>query len=153
MTPEEAVARESIRQTITNYTIGGDSQDGELFNAQWADDAKFEFAGYGPHAPAFSIQGIAEITARTSKRPKLPIPGHHSATFTRHNLTTCHITLTGKDTAKARTYFVVFTDIGPDHAGVYTDDLVKKGDRWVFAHRRITLDWRHENSCFPPVKK
>ena len=61
--------------------------------------------------------------------------------------------LTGKDTAEAKTYFVVMTDIGPDHAGNYTDELVKKGDRWVFKYRRVDLVWRHPDSCFPPVKR
>jgi hypothetical protein len=153
MTQEEMIARESIRQTITNYTIAGDNRNAALFNEQWADDALFEFSF--PPLPSFKCQGIAEIHARSAAWTPLPDkdPTMHSATFIRHNLTTCHIELTGKDTAKAKTYFIVMTDIGPDHAGNYTDELVRKGDRWLFKYRRVDLVWRHPDSCFPPVKK
>ena len=43
------------------------------------------------------------------------------------------------------------TDIGPDHAGIYSDALVKRGDRWLLAHRTIRLDWRSPQSLFPVV--
>ncbi len=154
MTLEDMLARESIRETIANYTIAGDTRDAALFNEQWADDALFEFAF--PPLPSFKCQGIAEIQARSATWTpftKNTDPTMNSASFIRHNLTTCRIELTGKDTAKAKTYFIVITDIGPDHAGNYTDELVKKGDRWLFKYRRVDLVWRHPDSCFPAVKK
>ena len=48
---------------------------------------------------------------------------------------------------------LVFTDIGPDHAGTYDDRLVRQGVGWLFAHRRIRLDWRSPESIFPPLPK
>jgi SnoaL-like domain len=153
MTPDEVIARESIRETIANYTIAGDNRDAALFNAQWTEDALFEFEF--PPLPAFRCEGIDQIRARSASWTPLPAkdPALRSATFIRHNLTTCRIELTSQNTANAKTYFIVITDIGLDHAGTYTDKLVRQGNRWLFAHRRVDLNWRSPESCFPPVKR
>jgi 3-phenylpropionate/cinnamic acid dioxygenase small subunit len=154
MSPDDAVAHESIRQAIASYTIAGDSRDAELFVAQFAEDAIFEFAGF-TGAPGFRHQGLDEIRGRTAAWVKLPVddPELRSASFIRHNLTTCRIERTGPDAAQAKTYFVVFTDIGPDHAGTYTDAFVRRDGRWLIAHRKIALDWRSPDSIYPPVKR
>jgi ketosteroid isomerase-like protein len=154
MTLEEMLAREGIRKTIHSYNAAGDARDGKAFTALFAEDAVLEFAGYGP-VPGFRSAGIDEIRARTASWSPEPgkDPSLTLASFIRHNLTTCRIDLTGSDSATARTYFVVFTDIGPDHAGTYTDTLVRSGEDWLFAHRRIALDWRWPGSIFPPLPK
>jgi len=154
MTVDDVIARESIRETIHAYNIAGDGRNAELFVAQFADDAVFEFAGYPP-LPGFRHEGREAIRRMTAAWVKLPVndPEFRSVSFIRHNLTTCRIALTGKDTATATTYFLVVTDIGPDHAGVYADTLRRQGVRWLFARRRITLDWRSPDSVFPPVKR
>lgn len=153
MTLEELLAREGVRKTIHAYSAAGDARDGDAFAALFAEDAVLEFAGFGP-VPGFRSAGLAEIHARTASWS--PVPGKDPsltlASFIRHNLTTCRIELTGPDSATARTYFVVFTDIGPDHAGTYSDRLVRQGEDWLFAHRRIALDWRSPDSLFPPLK-
>lgn len=154
MTLDEMLAREGIRKTIHAYNAAGDTRDGEAFTALFADDAVLEFAGFGP-VPGFRSAGIAEIRSRTASWS--PVPGQDPslslASFIRHNLTTCRIDLAGPDSATARTYFVVFTDIGPDHAGFYADTLVRQGEDWRFAHRKIALDWRSPESIFPPLPK
>ena len=154
MTLDEVIARGCIRQTIANYTIAGDNRDAELFNAQWAESATWEFTAFPP-LPGFKLTGLDAIRSRTATWVKLPVEDAtlRSATFIRHNLTTCHIELTAKDAATAKTYFFVNTDIGPDHAGIYSDSLVRQGERWLFMHRRIKLDWRSPDSCFPPVRR
>ncbi len=154
MTLDQLLAREAIRKTIADYTIAGDARDPVLFNGLWAMDAVFEFDGYPP-LPRFRCEGIAEIHARSAtwKPMSESQPGMHAATFVRHNLTTCQIELTSSDTAGARSYFIVMTDIGPDHCGTYTDKFVRTDDGWLFAHRRIRLDWRSSDGCFPPVKR
>jgi hypothetical protein len=153
MTLEELLAREGIRKTIHLYNAAGDARDGDGFAALFADDAVLEFAGFDP-VPGFRSEGIGAIRGRTASWSPLPgkDPSLSLASFIRHNLTTCRIDLTGADSATARTYFVVFTDIGPDHAGTYDDRLVRQGDDWLFAHRRIGLDWRSPDSIFPPLK-
>ena len=66
----------------------------------------------------------------------------------RHNLTTQHLELTGPDTAQGRSYFIVFTDIGPDHMGYYIDRLRKVDGAWYIEHRRVMMDWMAENTLF-----
>lgn len=154
MTVEEMLAREGVRKTIHLYNAAGDARDGEGFVRLFAEDAVLEFAGFGP-VPGFRSAGIEAISARTATWS--PVPGQDPslslASFIRHNLTTYRIDLTGPDSASARTYFVVFTDIGPDHAGTYTDTLVREGEEWLFQHRRIALDWRSPDSIFPSLAK
>jgi hypothetical protein len=154
MTVEELLAREGVRKTINLYNAAGDARDGAAFVRLFAADAVLEFAGFGP-VPGFRSEGLEAIRTRTATWS--PVPGKDPslslASFIRHNLTTCRIDLTGADSATARTYFVVFTDIGPDHAGTYTDTLVRQGEEWLFQHRRIALDWRSAGSIFPPLAK
>jgi hypothetical protein len=154
MTLDQLIARESIRQTITNYTMAGDTRDADLFNAQWAQDAHYEFAGFPP-VPGFRFEGREAIRGMTDGWGKYMTsddPTVRAASFARHNLTTCHIELTGPASAKARSFFVVITDIGPDHAGTYADDFVRHEDRWLFSRRLITLDWRSPDSIYPAMK-
>lgn len=145
MTSADAVEIERIRHTITQYTIAGDDKTPEVFTALFAKDAVFEFEDFPP-LPGFRFEGRSAIdpTARWER-----IKRSMRTSFVRHNLGTCQIELTGPDTAKARTYFIVFTDIGPDHSGVYTDELVKVADEWLFAHRKIRLDWRSPQGIYP----
>lgn len=152
MQTEEEVARAAIRRTIAGYTIAGDNRNGEAFCQLFADNGILEFDGFPP-VPGFRSKGIDEIRARTAKWCAIPgkDPSLSLTSFIRNNLTTSEIELTGPDTARARTYFVVVTDIGPEHAGTYSDELVRQGDRWLFAHRRIALDWRSPDSIFPPL--
>jgi hypothetical protein len=154
MNLDEMLAREGVRKTIHGYNAAGDARDGRSFTALFADEAILEFAGFGP-VPGFRSEGIGEIRVRTATWSPEPVkdPSLSQTRFIRHNLTTCLIELTGPDSATARTYFVVFTDIGPDHAGTYTDTLVRRGEDWLFAHRRIALDWRSPDSLFPPLPK
>jgi hypothetical protein len=152
MTAEEGAAIEAIRGTINSYTIAGDSRNAALFGTLWADDAVLEFAGFPP-VPGFRSEGAEEIRSRTAIWSPDPAkdPSFAKTRFIRHNLTTSLIELTGPDSARARTYFIVFTEIGQDHMGSYNDELVRRGERWLFVHRRIVLDWRAENSLFPPL--
>lgn len=151
MTIDELLAREAIRHTLATYTIAGDSRVAADFLSAFTDDAILEFAGYPP-LPGFRFEGHAQIdpTERWRRYGELERELGGSS-FLRHNLTTSKIELTGPDTARARSYFVVMTDIGPDHAGVYSDELARRGERWLLARRTIRLDWRSPASLFPVV--
>ncbi len=152
MTEQERCAHEAIRHTINAYNIAGDSRNAALYTPLWADDAVLEFAGFPP-VPGFRCEGGKEIAGRTATWSPEPgkDPSFAKTKFIRHNLTTSLITLTGPDTATARTYFIVMTEIGQDHCGTYDDELVCRGGHWLFKHRRIALDWRSPDSLFPPL--
>lgn len=154
MTLEEIGAHIAIRQTIHSYNIAGDSRNAALFCDQFADDAVFEFAD-APPLPGFRHVGIEAIRNMAANWIQFPVtdPKLTPVSFIRHNITTCRVELTGPESAKARTYAFVVTDIGPDHAVNYTDDFVRRDGRWLFAHRRIVLDWRDPGSVFPPMPR
>lgn len=150
MTLEDVIAREAIRDTMAQYTTAGDRLRIDDFVSCFTQDAVME----SEHVPAdrmFRYQGRAAIRAwqerwlaNAGKREG----GTHGATFVRHHLSTSKIDLTGPDSATARTYWVAWTDIGPDHAGYYLDTFRKVDGQWLIAHRRVRMDWEAEASLF-----
>ncbi|RYD93728.1 MAG: nuclear transport factor 2 family protein [Sphingomonadales bacterium] len=151
MTIDELLARESIRHLIATYNIAGDAMRPEDLAAVFADDAIYEFNGFSP-VPGFHFEGRAAIREASAGWRKRETPAKPSKlSFVRHNITTCRIELTAPDTATARTYWMVMTDIGPDHSGTYNDVFRREGDGWRIAHRKIRVDWRSPDSLFPPL--
>ncbi len=150
MTVEELLARESIRQTMVQYNMAGDRLRLEEFLAVFTTDAVLESEGV-PEQDRFRYAGREQIagwitrwTERSGEQDDAP----HGATFIRHHLSTCQIEFTGEQEARGRTYWVAYTDIGPDHAGYYLDRFRCEDGRWLIAHRRVRLDWRSEQSLF-----
>ncbi|HTH27881.1 MAG TPA: nuclear transport factor 2 family protein [Sphingobium sp.] len=149
MTLDEMLAREAIRETMAAYTIAGDRLREEDFIAVFTEDAVLESEGVA-EADLFRYEGKAAIRQWIARwrNPPEGAARTHQASFVRHHLTTSRIELTGQDNARARTYWVAWTDMGPDHAGYYLDDFRKVEDRWLLAHRRIRLDWQSPDSLF-----
>lgn len=149
MTLDELLARESIRQTMANYTMAGDRLRVDDFVAVFTEDAILESEGV-PESDAFRYEGrqaMRDWFARW-RRPAEDAPRTHQATFIRHHLATSQIELTGADTARARTYWMAYTDIGADHCGYYLDTFRKVDEHWLIAHRKVRLDWRSPQSLF-----
>lgn len=143
------LAREAIRATIAAYTAAGDRLRADDLAACFTADGVIETDGVEA-ADGFRYEGrdaIGQWIARWRDRPADAGPVHQ-ATFVRHHLTTCHIELTGTDSARARTYWSAWTDIDPDHAGYYLDSFRREGKHWLIAHRRIREDWRAPHSLF-----
>jgi 3-phenylpropionate/cinnamic acid dioxygenase small subunit len=149
MTLDELLARESIRQTMANYTLAGDRLRIDDFVAVFTDDAILESEGV-PESDTFRYEGRESMRAWFSRwsKPANAATPTHQATFVRHHLSTSQIELTGADTARARTYWTAYTDIGADHCGYYIDAYRKVDQQWLIAHRRIRLDWRSPQSLF-----
>jgi hypothetical protein len=149
MSVDELLAREAIRQTMAAYTMAGDRLRVEEFVAVFTDDAVLESEGV-PEADAFRFEGRAAIGGWLMRwrRPPDAERRTHQATFVRHHLSTSQIELTGADSARARTYWTAYTDIGPDHCGYYLDQFRKVDGQWLIAHRRVRMDWRSPQSLF-----
>ena len=144
MTIEELLAREGVRHTLHSYNMAGDRARMDDFVAVFAEDAVFESDG-------FRCEGRQQIRDWFGGYGAKPVEGaapKPRVKFLRHNLTTCVIEVTGPETATARTYFVVYTDIGPDHCGYYVDAFRKVGDRWLISHRKVRTDWRSPDTTF-----
>ena len=153
MTLDELLACEAIRATMAKCAQAGDSLRGEDYAACFTEDGVLE-SDHSDGAAGFRHGSRAEIlawqTAWRSAAPTHQTP--RSARFVRHNLTSAKIELTGADTASARTYFVVMTDIGPDHCGVYRDVFRRVGEDWLIAHRRVRTEWWAPGSHFTPAE-
>jgi 3-phenylpropionate/cinnamic acid dioxygenase small subunit len=148
MTVDELIARECIRQTMAGYTMAGDRLRTEEFVAVFTDDAVLE-TEHVPEADAFRCEGRQAIHEWIVRwRSPARTAAAQRATFIRHHLSTSQIEFEGPTTARARTYWVAYSDIGPDHCGYYVDVFRKTGERWLIAHRKVRLDWRAPHSLY-----
>lgn len=149
MTLDDLLAREAIRDTMARYTMAGDRLKVDDYAACFTEDGIME-AEHADPAMAFRYQGREAIRAWQARWLERTMAGEkiHAATFARHQLTTCQIDLTGAETAQARTYWVAWTDIGPDHSGYYLDHFRKVHSLWLIAHRVVREDWRSPDSLF-----
>jgi hypothetical protein len=150
MTHQELLDREAIRHTMARYTIAGDRLRLDDFLSVFTEDAIMESEGVAEE-DAFHYEGTDQIAGwitRWTDRAGDDETSPHRATFVRHHLATSLIEFAGPDTARARTYWMAYTDIGPDHCGYYLDTFRRQGEQWLIAHRRVRLDWRSPQSLF-----
>jgi hypothetical protein len=146
---QELLDREGIRQALANYTMAGDRLRVDDFVATFTPDGIFESEGV-TQQKCFRYVGrdaIKAFIAGWGRGAKEANPVHQ-AKFIRHHLSTCQINLTGPGTAKGRTYWVAYTDLGPDHCGYYVDEFRKIGEQWLIAHRKVREDWMANNSLY-----
>lgn len=132
----ELAARESVRQTLADYTAATDRFDLRALAGCFVADGVLEFSGGA--GPLTGPEAIEEGLAAAMAQPRedaTPAP-----TFVRHHVSSIRFHGLTEQQVQVSSYFAVFTDIGPDHWGRYRDVLVPEGDRWAFARRRITVD-------------
>jgi hypothetical protein len=134
-----AVDRDAIRDLLARYTYNGDRGRVADLAACFAVDGVIEYPGNRATGPAAIAAALGGGGARN---PAL--------TFVRHHITNPLIEVAG-DTATARSYFAVHTDIGPDHSGTYSDRLVRTPDGWRFVHRLVRIDWQSPHTLFRPM--
>ena len=153
MNLDDLLAREAIRALMARCAQAGDSLRAEDYAGCFTEDGSLrtEMAGGGM---GLDLRGRAEILGwQLGKRAPGEGMGTSAAVplkFARHNLTTCKIELTGLDSATARTYWFVNTNIGPDHSGVYRDTFRRVQGEWLIAARRVKTEWAAENSLMVP---
>jgi len=149
MTIEDAIARECIRDTMARYNMAGDRARGEDYVMTFTEDGVLEGRDGGMRLEGReAIRNWMKGFGKPASNEDSGAPPRRGPKFVRHNITTCQIDLTGPDTAKVRTYFMVFTDIGLDHSGYYVDEFRKEGERWLIARRRAMQDWAAPDSHF-----
>lgn len=149
MTLEELLAREAIRHTMAKYNTSGDWLKVDDYAACFTEDGVIE-SERAAGDDIFRYVGREEIRAWQNRWRNRPAGAGrvHGATFVRHHLATSRIDLTSPVTASARTYWVAWSDIGPDHAGYYLDEFRKVEEDWLIAWRRVRLDWSSPDSLF-----
>lgn len=134
MTLDELVARESIRHTSASYNMAGDRLRVDDFVAVFTEDGIFEIDTPGEHA----VRNVGREVIRNwflcwgrGAKDANPV---HQAKFIRHHLSTCLTEITDPDTAKSRTYWTAYTDIGPDRP-------------WRILHGHVPEDRRPVADC------
>ena len=129
---------EALRRLISDYNMNGDRGRMAAMGALFGEDGVLE-------AQRFRLTGAKEISEKlggtVSSTAKPPL-------FMRHNLTTSQFDFVDAENATGRHYFMVVTEIGLDHMGVYVDKYRKRDGAWRFAHRRVQMDYFAPDSGF-----
>lgn len=138
----ELEIRESVRQTLSDYTAATDRFDLHALAQCFAADGVLEFSGGAEPltGPAAIEAGLGAAMAREPD-PARPAPSH-----VRHHVSSIRFGHIARDRVEVSSYFAVHTDVGLDHWGRYRDVLVPVDGRWLFAHRRIGVDGFAANS-------
>jgi 3-phenylpropionate/cinnamic acid dioxygenase small subunit len=137
---DRIAGRLEIQELILRYTEAGDRGRFDEFITVFADDAEYV-------TPLWWTKGRANILA-AMKREDLSFFGDTPPAFMRHHLTTSRIVLTEPDKATARTYFINYSEIGADHAGVYVDIFRRLHGRWLISRREGRVDWQSQDSRY-----
>lgn len=140
MTIEELLDEAQIRRTMTDFNIAGDRGQIDDMVALFTDDGRMLFSGR-------EASGRDAIRSMMSSINHKSEPGSDQPPVTklRHHVTTSRIDLAG-DSATGRSYFIVFTNNGPYHMGVYVDAFRRVDDRWLIARREVRVDWHGTSS-------
>jgi hypothetical protein len=138
----ELEIRESVRQTLADYTAATDRFDLRALAECFGPDGVLEFTGgteplTGPGAIEKGLGAAMTREPDSSKR---------SPAFVRHHVSSVRFESVAPDRVAVSSYFAVHTDIGLDHWGRYRDVLVPIDGRWLFARRRIKVDAFAPNS-------
>ena len=146
----ELVARESCRDTLAQYSHAGDRYLLEEFAGAFCEDGVLEIRGNAPLQGRQAIMerfggGTAALQARQSAKAQAPGAARR---IVRHNVTNIRFESVSPTEATVASYFTVFTEVGPDHVGRYRDQMVPVGDRWLIAHRFVSVDWHAPDSTF-----
>jgi hypothetical protein len=132
----ELEVRESVRQTLSDYTAATDRFDLHALAQCFAPEGVLEFSGgSGPlTGPAAIEAGLGAAMAGQ------PDSARRAPSHVRHHVSSVRFGQVGRDRVEVSSYFAVHTDVGLDHWGRYRDVLVPVAGRWLFAHRRIGVD-------------
>ncbi|MGV0851891.1 nuclear transport factor 2 family protein [Mycolicibacterium phlei] len=139
----EIEVRESVRQTLSDYTAATDRFDLAALAGCFADDGVLEIHGGEPMTGPASIEsglGAQLGGPRTGRQP----------THVRHHVSSIRFVEVRPNRAEVTSYFAVHTDVGLDHWGRYRDSLVPGPGRWLFARRRISVDGFSADSLMKP---
>ncbi|OBK73583.1 nuclear transport factor 2 family protein [Mycobacterium sp. 1274761.0] len=130
----ELAIRESVRQTLADYTAGTDRNRIDDVAACFAPKGRLSFTGGEPMVGPAAI--AAGLNAQVSRFAENPVP----LTHVRHHVSSMRFALVTRDRVEVSSYFLALTNIGVDHWGRYRDVLVPVEDRWLFASRQAIAD-------------
>ena len=135
MTLEEMLAREAIRHTMAVYNTCGDRGANAEAVTAFAEEGVLEVPNgityQGRQAVLDFFNGLVRDGTLSGKRPRP----------TRHHLSTSRIEIELPDRARSWTYFTLVRDGAIIQNGIYVDQFVRVGERWLIAHRRVKIEY------------
>lgn len=135
MDENELIARAAIHDLVHSYAVMLDTGKMAELAQLFATDAVLNDS-YGSSEP-----GPENVIAYLQSAINIELPDNTSRPkFMRHNITTHRVRMTDGSSAKADTYFMAVTDVGPDHWGRYRDDVVRTAEGWRFGHRAVIVE-------------
>jgi SnoaL-like protein len=130
----EVTARVEIQQTLTNYGRYVDSGRLDLLAELFTQSCHYDT---GDGAPLVDRAAILE---RGEELKAMFAAAENFGGRVRHHLTPARIDFIEPSRAKATSYFLTVGKSGPDHWGVYRDELVLDAGTWRFARRVVTVE-------------
>lgn len=135
----EIEARLSIQATMSRYTRHVDTGRPDRLCLLFAEPMHYDMGG------GRIVHTRAELIA-TVEDIKSTFRSADNFGRLRHHVSSVVIELTGPDTATATSYFLALSGAGPDHWGLYRDELIREGQDWLFARRTVTVEGASEIS-------
>jgi hypothetical protein len=130
----EPLIRESVRQTLADYTAGTDRNRIEDVAGCFAPQGSLTFTGGAPMVGPPAV--AAGLRAQVSRFAANPV----RLTFVRHHVSSVRFGLVTRERVEVSSYFLALTNVGVDHWGRYRDVLVPVDGRWLFASREAIAD-------------
>jgi hypothetical protein len=130
----ELMVRESVRQTLADYTAATDRNKITDVAACFAPDGNLAFTGGDPMVGPEAI--VAALSTQADRFAAGPVP----LTHVRHHVSSVRFGTVTPHRVEVSSYFLALTNIGVDHWGRYRDVLVPVNDRWLFASREAVAD-------------
>ena len=130
----ELAVRESVRQTLADYTAGTDHNRITDVTACFAPNGSLKFTGGEPMIGPEAI--VAGLGTQVDRFAAGPVP----LTHVRHHVSSVRFGAVARDRVEVSSYFLALTNIGIDHWGRYRDVLVPVDGRWLFGSREAAAD-------------
>jgi hypothetical protein len=148
----ELAAREACRDTLAQYTHSGDRFLLEQLAEAFCEDGVLEVRGDDPVVGRKAIiERLARGRGSSNEEVRAAAKAEQSAgtrRMVRHNIANIRFEAMAPTEATVASYFTVITEIGLDHIGRYRDRMVPVAERWLLAHRFVSVDWHAPNSTF-----
>lgn len=139
----EIEARECIRDIVTRYNSNGDTGRFDQVLELFADDAVMEIGGEDGNPVTYRGRDrIATIFSGTRDRWSASAGERGAPAYVRHCVFTHQVDVMDRSHARGRSYFQVLMGHGLDHWGRYIDEYEHREGRWLFTHRKVTVDGR-----------
>lgn len=138
MNPAEAAVRLEIGLTIGRYVEASDEGRLDDFVALFAEDGVLA----PPGLPDCRGRGAIRAFIAASRASRDNVAGLGRI---RHHVASIRIELRDADLAYATSYFTAMSAKGPDHWGVYRDELRPTDGAWLFQRRTVTIEGADPN--------